>query len=573
MQKRERNLLIGLGAAVAIALLLPSEMSNLLPFSGKRAALRDLNDTLSGKRDRETALLQAKGQLRAWGNESLPPDVFDAQRVYQEWLVDLARLAGFSNIEPKLGALSGSGGGTTYVPVPVMLNAEATLDQLARFLFHFERTRLLHRITRIDVTSPSTLGDVPFKIMLTAEGLSLLAAPDRARLFPRTTLTTALNADGTMLQVVAIEGFPTQGRFLVRLDRELLWVTAQQGTSWTVERGAEETTRGTHETGAIVELQPRKSPRDTAALASLEDYRRFVEAGPFSKPRPPIVYSPQLANISDQTLMRGTPLRVQARVSGWNPAEGTPQFELGFEAPEDMQVDADGWITWNPTASTTAGTYPTSITVTSPVNPDRSLSASFLVELKDVNQPPKLTLPNGVPQIFIGREWTFTATAEDPERTPLKYSLAGDVPTGLRIDPATGVLNWTPPLTVEPRDYPIQIRVDDAGTPPQSATGTVTVRVQDDVAQFTYLVGCLGRADDWTAWLYDRSTNTNYHLKVGSEFSIADIQGKVVEIDLHSMTYEDAVGLWKFTPEVSLRQSRTAPLAPVAKPDAATVEK
>jgi hypothetical protein len=569
VQKRERNLLIGLAGAGLVAWLTSGvgSFEDFLPFGAKRAELTDLADTVAAKESEELQQIKNKGQLRAWGNESLPPDVFDAQRVYQEWLVDLARLSGLVNIEPKLGSLSSGAGGGTYVPVPVTLTADATLEQLSRFLYHFERTRLVQRIGRLDIASESTLGDVPLHVTITAEGLSLTSAPDRPRLFPRTTLAVPLDAELGTLQVTEDADFPPQGSFLVRIGNEFLNVTARSGKVWTVARGVEQTEKLAHDAGAIVELTPRKSPRDATALATLADYKRFIEYGPFSKPRPPVVYSPRLTAISDQSLLRGTPLRVQARVSSWDPAHGKPVFELGFEAPQDMQVDADGWITWSPGPETRSGAHPASVIVTSKKDPKLELSSTFLVVVSDPNLPPRISLRPSTPVAFIGREWTAAATGEDPEKTPLRYSLGGETLEGLSVDSATGLVRWTPPLTTEPKDYTLQVRVEDGGNPPQSSVGTVTVKVEDDVAQFTFLVGLLGKGEEWTAWLYDRSTNMSWYLKPGSTFKIADVEGEVVAIDKESMTYKNAQGTWRLPQDVNLRQAKLQPAA--AAPDPA----
>ena len=70
-----------------------------------------------------------------------------------------------------------------------------------------------------------------------------------------TTLAAAVDAATTSLSVVSASGFPAPAagdRFRVRIDNEILTVTAVAGTTWTVARGAEGTTAAAHDVGAVV---------------------------------------------------------------------------------------------------------------------------------------------------------------------------------------------------------------------------------------------------------------------------------------------------------------------------------
>jgi hypothetical protein len=67
-----------------------------------------------------------------------------------------------------------------------------------------------------------------------------------------TTLAAAITTVGqTSITVASNSGFPA-ANFRVRIDDELLLVTANPSTSWTVERGVEGTTAATHSNGATV---------------------------------------------------------------------------------------------------------------------------------------------------------------------------------------------------------------------------------------------------------------------------------------------------------------------------------
>jgi len=69
---------------------------------------------------------------------------------------------------------------------------------------------------------------------------------------PSTTLAGAATAGATTITVVSGAGFPTQGKFTIIVDGEIMLVTGVAGTSWTVERGAEGTTAAAHNNNAAV---------------------------------------------------------------------------------------------------------------------------------------------------------------------------------------------------------------------------------------------------------------------------------------------------------------------------------
>lgn len=68
----------------------------------------------------------------------------------------------------------------------------------------------------------------------------------------QTTLTAELAKGATTLTVASAAGFPTEGNFRILIDSELLMVTAVEGTTFTVERGIEETTDFAHADGSTV---------------------------------------------------------------------------------------------------------------------------------------------------------------------------------------------------------------------------------------------------------------------------------------------------------------------------------
>jgi head-tail adaptor len=74
-------------------------------------------------------------------------------------------------------------------------------------------------------------------------------------LLPRVfdTLSAGIDDNDLSLTVASAEGFPLEGAYRVRIDDELLEVTAGQGTTtWTVTRAKDGTSAASHASGASV---------------------------------------------------------------------------------------------------------------------------------------------------------------------------------------------------------------------------------------------------------------------------------------------------------------------------------
>ena len=67
-----------------------------------------------------------------------------------------------------------------------------------------------------------------------------------------TTLASGITNSSSTLSVDSASGFPTSGNFRIRIDSELIMVTAVSGTTFTITRGIEGTTAASHSGGAEV---------------------------------------------------------------------------------------------------------------------------------------------------------------------------------------------------------------------------------------------------------------------------------------------------------------------------------
>lgn len=69
---------------------------------------------------------------------------------------------------------------------------------------------------------------------------------------PQTTLSGAVTVGATSLNVASAADFPTQGKFTIIVDSEIMLVTGVSGTTWTVTRGHDGTSAAAHTNNSTV---------------------------------------------------------------------------------------------------------------------------------------------------------------------------------------------------------------------------------------------------------------------------------------------------------------------------------
>lgn len=255
MQKREKILAAVFGTVILVWLGMPVINSTFIePVESRQNQLKALNLQIDQKEQKELQLLRSAKQLGDWVEHSLPPDEHDAQRLYLEWLNDLAELSGISNLKLSPGRRIREG--KTYVAIQVSLEGSATYEQLCRFLLHFYQASLQQNIIGLELDSTGTRKSDPLEIKLTAEGLALTKAKPREQLFPRARLAASLNFDETKMKVQGTIDFPNRAPFRARIEQEFVTVTEVSGDTWTIDRGADFTVPARYDAGTPLELAP-----------------------------------------------------------------------------------------------------------------------------------------------------------------------------------------------------------------------------------------------------------------------------------------------------------------------------
>ena len=133
-------------------------------------------------------------------------------------------------------------------------------------------------------------------------------------------------------------------------------------------------------------------------------------------------------------------------------------------------------FSWTPTYDQ-AGSYPKVLfTVTDNGSPPLSASEEITITVGNVNRPPTLT-PIGNKAVNEEQILQFTITATDPDGDGLTYGVGG-LPNGALFDPAAQTFTWTPTYD-QGGNYVVSFTVTDNGSPPASASETITITVSN----------------------------------------------------------------------------------------------
>lgn len=575
MDEKQRTKLLGIGLAVVVAVWGGRSTVSNWVFGPIRKLEKELQSaTAENERlnDEDIQLTAAQRNLDDWRNASLPSNIDDAQRLYREWLFELARQCGFSGsgFEVTPGSRSAQ---KEYSTISVdVKKAEVDLTGLARFLYLFDQAGIMHRISGLKIDSPGAQGNPRLVVSFTAEGMSVSGSEDRRELVPRTPLTTALSESATSLKAAPSELFPTAEDFepfWIRIDREMLKVEAITEEGWKIQRGFAGTKPATHAANSPIELFPVAWDRREKTTDS---YQAFLGRSPFVIPSPPKTWSPRIAGLADKTIKPGEEVKFTVRADNLNPELGEAVFALS-DAAEGMTIDAaSGEFVWKAPAELAPGKYSAKVVMHQTSQPDTTFAESLAITVRQPNAAPKIELPKSA-VVVLGREFTLQAKGtDDGPAEALKYSLGGGAPEGLSIDAASGMIRWSPARSFTPGRYDLTVKATDAGDTPQSASATIALEVQDDYASMTLLTGTVSRDAVWYAWLRNKGTGITARLKVGEFIRISDIDAEIADITNRFVTFRDTAGLWKLELGQILRDRQLIEPAPQPQEEPAAAE-
>lgn len=155
-------------------------------------------------------------------------------------------------------------------------------------------------------------------------------------------------------------------------------------------------------------------------------------------------------------------------------ATGAPDGFWALYGPNDALVNQN---TMNAVLNATIGNEGTHVLVvaTAGINP-----VNYSLKLIPGNHAPSIA-PITDKTIREDQPFSLAVAATDPEQPNdrLTFSLVGSVPEGLSIDPATGLLTWTPNEAQGPASYPVTVGVVDDAVPSRGSSLTFTLHVEE----------------------------------------------------------------------------------------------
>src|SRR5438477_18659 len=181
----------------------------------------------------------------------------------------------------------------------------------------------------------------------------------------------------------------------------------------------------------------------------------------------------------DQTVTELSTLTVMNTASDADLPANTLTFTL-VSAPTGVNLNpSSGVLTWTPTEAQGPSTNLITVRVTDNGAPPSSDTRSFTVNVNELNSAPVLTVPMDQTVTELST-LTVTNTAIDADlpANTLTFTLLS-APTGVNLNPSTGVLTWIPTEAQGPSTSLITVRVTDNGAPPLSATNSFSVIVNE----------------------------------------------------------------------------------------------
>jgi len=174
-------------------------------------------------------------------------------------------------------------------------------------------------------------------------------------------------------------------------------------------------------------------------------------------------------------------------------------------------------------------------------------------------EPDKTAVPTlekiGDQKVYIGQTLAFTAKVPDvyKPKSKLKFTLAKGGPEKAKIDKSSGEFTWTPGDDTKPGDVHVTVEVVDGSAKKLTATEKIKITVSKDEAAATYFAAYFEGAQRRLAHLYDRESKKTTVIKVGSEISVADVKGRVLEVGEDGIILERDGKKWRLPRGQNLR--------------------
>lgn len=173
--------------------------------------------------------------------------------------------------------------------------------------------------------------------------------------------------------------------------------------------------------------------------------------------------APTLSPLPPQVIDEGRPFSLLIPATDADLPGQALIYSLEGSVPEGVSIDPSGELRWTPTEAQGPGRYEFTVRVADSGEPSLSATQILIIQVLEVDNAPVIEPvgPQSVDELAL---FQIQVRAVDPDGvvSDLIYSIES-APQGVAIDPATGLLSWTPSESDGPRDYTIAIRVTEPG--------------------------------------------------------------------------------------------------------------
>lgn len=175
--------------------------------------------------------------------------------------------------------------------------------------------------------------------------------------------------------------------------------------------------------------------------------------------------APTLPPLAPQVISEGSPFSLVITATDLDLPGQAFAYSLEGGAPEGVTIDSAGELRWTPTEAQGPGRYEFTVRVADSGTPPLEATQVLVIQVLEVDNAPVIEPigPQSTDELAL---FQIQVRAVDPDgaASNLIYSIES-APQGVAIDPAAGLLSWTPSESDGPRDYTIAIRVSEPGGP------------------------------------------------------------------------------------------------------------
>ncbi len=216
-----------------------------------------------------------------------------------------------------------------------------------------------------------------------------------------------------------------------------------------------------------IDRQGNQEPaKNTAEAMTLIDQENQV----------PVLNLPAVVRVAE-----GSTLIYQIQANDLDGPTSDLRFEVTSANPGIIIDRTTGRLRFRPGEADGGTTIPVNVIVSDGSAIPATAQGTFSIQVEEINAAPVLANP-GSYQLDIGQPLALTLAAEDGDlpAQQLSYSIISGAPTGMNLQPTSGLLTWTPTAVDEKKSYQITVEVSDNQSPPAVARRTLFLEVLED---------------------------------------------------------------------------------------------